>query len=245
MQKRRRDDVWLTNGEGMMTARARYHAHLAVAVDTHDVCPQTFRNISNWPLEQVDPEESHFRAISEAHSASKLKDVNGIVVHACARHGAYCPGSLVDLPKGEKQASVDWSFCEACQTINFIGLLKLMLIYDIMCQYWKRLALRIGRNDHLTLPQMQLEKAIGLFHVHGHKPACLFRYASTFIPGAAICDGEILETDWAVLNRISKSLRTATLAHRAEVLDDHMNDHNWKKLVGIGKFAVYTHPEYI
>ena len=47
MQKRRRDDVWLTNGEGMMTDRARYHAHLAVAVDTHDVCPQAFRNISN------------------------------------------------------------------------------------------------------------------------------------------------------------------------------------------------------
>ena len=173
--------------------------------------------------------------ISEAHSASQLKDVNGIVVHACARHGVYCPGSLVDLPKGETQASVDYSLCEACQTINFIGLTKLMLIYDVMCQYWKQLALHIGQSDHLTVPQMQLEKAIGLFHVHGHKPSCLFRYASTFIPGAAMVDGEILETNWGVLNRISKSVRTATLAHRAEVLDDHMNDHNWKKLVGIGK----------
>ena len=37
-QKRDKDDVWLTNGEGMMTARARYHAHLAVAVETLDVC---------------------------------------------------------------------------------------------------------------------------------------------------------------------------------------------------------------
>jgi hypothetical protein len=140
---------------------------------------------------------------------------------------------------------VDYSFCEACQTINFIGLYKLMLIYDIMCQYWKRLALRIGRNEYLTLPQMELEKAIGLFHVHGHKPACLFRYASTFIPGAAMVDGEILETNWSILNRISKSLRTATLAHRAEVLDDHMNDHNWKKLVGIGKRTLTWTPVHL
>ena len=36
-QKRGLDDVWLTNGEGMMTARACYHMHLAVAVDTKDV----------------------------------------------------------------------------------------------------------------------------------------------------------------------------------------------------------------
>lgn len=109
-----------------------------------------------------------------------------------------------------------------------------MLIYDIMCQYWIRLANRVGDSPYLTLPQIQLEKAIGLFHVHGHKQACLFRYATTFIPGAAMVDGEILETNWGVLNRISKSVRTATLAHRAEVLDDHMNDHNWKKLIGIG-----------
>jgi KDZ transposase-like protein len=183
---------------------------------------------------KFDPEESHFRAIGEANSSTKLKDVNGIVVHACARHGAYCPGSLVDLPLGEKQACVDWSHCAACRTTRISGLAKLMLIYDIMCQYWKRLAQRIGQNEHLNLPQIQLEKAIGLFHVHGHKQACLFRYATSFIPGAAMVDGEILETNWGVLNRISKSVRTATLAHRAEVLDDHMNDHNWKKLVGIG-----------
>jgi len=28
---------------------------------------------------------------------------------------------------------------------------------------------------------------------------------------------------------------TVTLAHHAEMLNDHMNDGNWKKLVGIGE----------
>ena len=46
-------------------------------------------------------------------------------------------------------------------------------------------------------------------------------------------DGEILESLWAQLNDISQSTHTATLTHRAEVLDDHMNDSNWNKMVNI------------
>jgi hypothetical protein len=83
---------------------------------------------------------------------------------------------------------------------------------------------------------MNIKKGIGQFHVHGHQDICLYRFSTQFIPGAAIVDGEILETLWSVLNNISRSTRTATLAHRAEILDDHMNDWNWKKLVGIGEY---------
>jgi hypothetical protein len=35
--KRAADDVWLTDGEGMMTARDPYKAHLAVAIETKEV----------------------------------------------------------------------------------------------------------------------------------------------------------------------------------------------------------------
>ena len=48
-------------------------------------------------------------------------------------------------------------------------------------------------------------------------------------------DGEILETLWAVLNTVSASTRTASLAHWTEVLDEHMNDSNFKKLLHIGE----------
>lgn len=87
----------------------------------------------------------------------------------------------------------------------------------------------------ITLPVVEFAKAIGMFHVHGHQDSCFFRYATSFVKGAAVVDGEILETAWSVLNRVSGSLRTATLAHRSEVLDDHMNDNNWKKIVFIGE----------
>ena len=97
-QKRALDDVWLTDGEGMMTTCARYHAHLAVVIDTKDVSAQSEFILSEIHIcAQHDLEESHFQVISEAHLASQLKDVNGIVVHACARHGAYCPVWLTFL----------------------------------------------------------------------------------------------------------------------------------------------------
>lgn len=51
-------------------------------------------------------------------------------------------------------------------------------------------------------------------------------------------DGEILETLWSTLNSISPSLRTSTLAHRSEVLDDHMNDGNWKKMVSMSEYIL-------
>ena len=129
--------------------------------------------------------------------------------------------------------NMDWSFAEALKNTNMGDLPTVMLIYDIMCQYHVNLPERVARNPWLTFPPVKLEKAIGLFHVHGHQDECYFRFASSFIPGAGMVDGEVLETLWSVLNNISRSTQTATLAHRAEVLDDHMNDSNWKKLIGI------------
>ena len=49
-------------------------------------------------------------------------------------------------------------------------------------------------------------------------------------------DGEIMETLWATFNKISSSTRVMTAAHQREVYDDHMQDSNWKKLVGMCKF---------
>ena len=84
-------------------------------------------------------------------------------------------------------------------------------------------------------PDTTILHAIGLWHVHGHKEECLYRWATTYIPGVGIVDGEALESNWSVLNRTSRSARGATTAHRAEIIDDHMGDANWKKTTNIGK----------
>jgi hypothetical protein len=131
--------------------------------------------------------------------------------------------------------NMDWSLCEALATTH-IGKNQLVLhVYDIQCQYCQYLEERILRNDMLRLPDnIHLLHAIGQFHVHGHKDECLYRWATNYVPGAGVIDGEVMETLWSVLNTVSAATRTASLAHRTEVLDDHMNDSNWKKMLDIG-----------
>ncbi len=95
---------------------------------------------------------------------------------------------------------------------------------------------RVNRSNHLILADdLQLKLAIGLFHIHGHQDTCLARYSPSFIEGGRQIDGETIETLWAPLNEISQSTRGMSTSHRWEVIDDHMNDSNWKKLVDIGK----------
>ena len=65
------------------------------------------------------------------------------------------------------------------------------------------------------------------------KMNAFFRYAPSFIPGSGIVAGEILESLWASLNSISPTVRTATLPHRAEMLDGHATDSNHKKMLGM------------
>ena len=110
-----------------------------------------------------------------------------------------------------------------------------MYYYDVMCQYWVYLQARIG---HLLADGLEIDRAISLFHVHCHKEECFHRFASTFIPGAAVVAGEILESLWSRLNLITTATWTATLAHRAEVIDDHASDPNHKKALGMGKSAL-------
>ena len=162
--------------------------------------------------------------------ASKACDITGLVAIACARHGCYAPNSLVDLFLGEGQRNMDFSLLKAILLTNVDPDQGLLLIYDIICQYIIHFFDRIG----IHLPEgLQVDAAIGLFHVHAHKDDCFFRFAPTFIPGTGVVAGEILESLWSSLNSISPSARTATLGHRADIIDDHATDSNHKKMLGI------------
>ena len=57
--------------------------------------------------------------------------------------------------------------------------------------------------------------------------------------GAGHIDGEIMETLWSGMNRISGSARSMSKANWEETLDNYMRDANWKKTVRIGEFFDY------
>ena len=79
--------------------------------------------------------------------------------------------------------------------------------------------------------------AVGKFHLGAHVKECFFKYSLNFITGAGQVDGEIMETLWSLFNKFAKMARSMGTAHRKEILNDHMRDVNWKKMVGMGKCA--------
>ena len=181
------------------------------------------------------------RAILDGEKSGPGKRVRGIGAIACARHGCFCPSSVVDFPKGEKQMHMDYALSEATKTTNMTTIKTLALVYDVMCEYGVHLDERFLQHIGLSLPEgLEIIKAIGLFHVHGHMDVCLHRYATTYIPNLGVIDGEILETLWSVINQTARSTRGATTAHRTEVLDDHMGDSNWKKTINMGVFHFHA-----
>src|SRR5438270_8318184 len=97
---------------------------------------------------------------------SKTCDITGIVAIACARHGCFALNSIVDLFHGEQQKNVDWSLLESIQTTKVDPDQGVLFIYDIACQYFVYLMERIR---HLLPPELEIDQAISLFHVHAHK----------------------------------------------------------------------------
>lgn len=137
--------------------------------------------------------------------------------------------------------NMDYALCEALKNTGTSEAPKCIVLYDVNCQYYKNFTKRVEDSPYLEVhPGLIIIPGIGLFHVHGHQLVCLARFSPTFIEGAGQSDGEILETMWSTLNHIGRIARTMTLAHRTEVLDSHMGDNNWKKLINMGM----NHSEY-
>jgi hypothetical protein len=108
---------------------------------------------------------------------------------------------------------MDFSICKAL-SYNMKDIPVALLMYNIMCQYRVNFKKQIKKSPELSLPSLlELQMGIGLFHIHSHQDSCLPRYSPSFIPGVKQVDREKIETLWAPLNNISRSLRGMTLAH--------------------------------
>lgn len=135
---------------------------------------------------------------------------------------------------------MDYALCEALRH-NMQGIPQSLVCYDIMCQFGIHFLERVQENPYLGFdPHLVILKGIGLFHIHGHQDSCFAEYAPNFILGAGMVDGEIIETLWSWINLIAGSTRGMSSSHRHEVLDDHMNSGNWKKLIRSGEQHVYV-----
>ncbi|KDQ48889.1 hypothetical protein JAAARDRAFT_201363 [Jaapia argillacea MUCL 33604] len=129
---------------------------------------------------------------------------------------------------------MDYAVCNTLQ-YNTTDMDEGMLLYDIWCQWHIHFLERLERGNGLISlpPGFKLAGGVGKFHVGAHIPECFWKFSLNFLVGMGQVDREILETLWAVLNKSATSTRVMTKFHWLEVLNDHMQDSNWKKLVGI------------
>ena len=133
-----------------------------------------------------------------------------------------------------RQMNIGYSICSALK-YNTTHLHHVLVIYDIGCQWWINFLKRVQANrKHLSIPKlMSIATVVGLFYLSAHVSECFVCYSLHFVLGAGQLDGEILETLWAEFNKVSSSAREMSGSHQREVYNDHMQDFNWKKLVGL------------
>lgn len=140
---------------------------------------------------------------------------------------------------------MDYSLSEALKYTHNDGIPKSIVIYDIMCQYWPHMKERWSSKPDLYWPQgLEVQPAIGLLHVHGHQETCMGRFSASFVQDIGRTDGEVLESLWSPLNQVFRATQSASVPHRAEIIDDHMLDSNWKKQQGIGKCSFMSYREF-
>ncbi|KAI1783871.1 hypothetical protein LXA43DRAFT_902761, partial [Ganoderma leucocontextum] len=218
------DDVPLADGHAFMVTDGPYKAHLKSAKE--------FQEASEAPLTCHD----HRAVLNAGVSRAKLEST-GIGAAACARHGFFAPHACVDFQGGERQRNMDYVLHWILAYMN--GLSFILVMYDVMCQYFVNLLARFRLSPSLHMPaDLTFLRGIGQFHVHGHIAQCFPRFSPNFIRGAGVQDGEIIETLWNKTNAIADCTRGMSSAHRREVIDDTMNDSNWMKLTRITAIIV-------
>jgi hypothetical protein len=135
--------------------------------------------------------------------------------------------------------NMDYSVCQALTRVKVVK--KALFIYDIGCEWCLYFLDRVATSKYLHLrDDLDLVTAVGKFHLGGHIRECFALFSLNFVQGAGQLDGEILETLWSSLNKVAGHTRSMSQAHRQEILDNHMNDSNWKKLIKSGEYLFIT-----
>ncbi|KAJ7823928.1 hypothetical protein B0H13DRAFT_2375773 [Mycena leptocephala] len=165
---------------------------------------------------------------------SRGYSTTGVGMAVCARHEFIQPNGVGDLQKGERFANMDYIVASLLR--HHDPLLRKVLSYDIVCQWWKKLMERLRELPELVrcfliLPMVAF--VIPKLHIHAHTILCNTLYSLNLIPGSGQTDGEGIERPWANIGGIASSTRIMGPGARHDTVDDHWGHWNWQKLVSL------------
>ncbi|KAJ8509466.1 hypothetical protein ONZ45_g8368 [Pleurotus djamor] len=149
-------------------------------------------------------------------------------------------GAMCDLDRGEKFAMTD--YCLYAGALTAVPLpQRVLLTYDINCQYhvnlMKRLQTNFPGNEHAKFRDIasRLEFRIPKMHLHGHVEDCFYLYSLDYAEGSGRTDGERIEGGWAEEKQAGGSTKEMNAGHRHDVLNDMQNFSNWMKTINLAK----------
>lgn len=114
---------------------------------------------------------------------------------------------------------------------------RLIISYDIACQWSRNLAIRCGiypENRISSLPAPETVFLVPKFHLPAHIAACQIGYSFNLTPGVGRTDGEAPEREWSAANAMAASTKEMGPGSRRDTLDDHFGDYNWRKVTAFG-----------
>ncbi|KAJ7775868.1 hypothetical protein B0H14DRAFT_3095888 [Mycena olivaceomarginata] len=217
------DDPSLGDGIAFFSQVDGYMAHL----DKH------------WDVEQEKSTCVAHDAVDEPDRESVGTASSGIGTVDCARHNMKRPNGVGDLQKGERYINMDYMLWNSLA--NHDNIIQLFISYDIVCQWHKNIWTRLagygpelrgrGRNRHYVW-------LIPKFHLPAHIEACNILFSFNLTPYVGQMDGEAPERGWVNTNPLATSTKEMGPGARRDALDDHFNDWNHKKIMGLGKFLL-------
>ena len=135
---------------------------------------------------------------------------------------------------------MDYSICQALKQFPHHD--QALVIYDICCQWLIYFQERVSKLESLnSSDSMEITGAVSKLHLAAHILECFAWFTLNFIKGAAEVNGKILETLWSGLDQVAGLTQAMSIAHRQVVLDDYMNDSNWRKIIWTGVKIYYMH----
>ncbi|KAJ3830964.1 hypothetical protein F5878DRAFT_550023, partial [Lentinula raphanica] len=174
---------------------------------------------------------------------SKGYSATGAGCCTCGRHEVVFANGVGDLQKGEKFCNMDYIFASFVKSLS--ARLRLLVSYDICCQWSKRLKDRLLQLPpllRLDIVLRVLKFVIPKLHILGHLQKCQEQYSLLFTEGAGESDMEGIERIWSALGLIGNSTKEMGPGSRQETIEDHIGDWNWSKIIALGVyFGVYLY----
>jgi hypothetical protein len=131
---------------------------------------------------------------------------------------------------------MDYLYFSSLKDADFI---RLISSYDIACQWWVHLWERMAAMPeylHINLAGKHVVFLVPKFHLPAHVTSCQTAFSFNLTRGVGRTDGEAPERGWSDINPLAAQTKVMGPASRRETIDDHFNDWNHKKVIGLGEY---------